>query len=62
LKSIKDLPEGERPRERLLKNGAKSLSDQDLLAILIGRGTRIAFPHPFCRDFRNFFAALRITG
>ena len=37
--SIKDLPEDERPRERLLKFGAENLSDAELLAILIGSGT-----------------------
>lgn len=40
MKKIKDLPNSERPRERLLKNGAFSLSDSDLIAILIGRGTK----------------------
>lgn len=32
---IQDLPEGERPRERLLQHGAKSLSNAELLAILL---------------------------
>ena len=38
--SIKELPEDERPRERLLKKGAGSLTDSELVAILIGGGTR----------------------
>lgn len=33
------IPKHERPREKLLARGAKSLSDQELLAILIGKGT-----------------------
>nr|VFJ45827.1 MAG: DNA repair protein RadC [Candidatus Kentron sp. DK]VFJ49179.1 MAG: DNA repair protein RadC [Candidatus Kentron sp. DK] len=39
-KKITDLPENDRPRERLLEKGASALSDQDLLAILLGRGAR----------------------
>jgi DNA repair protein RadC len=38
--SIKDLPEQERPRERLIAYGPSSLSDRELLAIIIGSGTR----------------------
>ncbi len=34
------IPKHERPREKLLARGAKALSDQDLLAILIGKGTQ----------------------
>jgi len=37
---IKDLPIDERPREKLLKFGADSLSDVELLAILISSGTK----------------------
>jgi DNA repair protein RadC len=36
---IKEWPEGERPREKLLKQGASSLSDAELLALLIESGT-----------------------
>ncbi len=36
--SIKKWPEGERPRERLLKYGADSLSDAQLLAIVLHTG------------------------
>jgi DNA repair protein RadC len=39
-KTIKDLPEDERPREKLLKYGADKLSDSELLAILLRTGTR----------------------
>jgi DNA repair protein RadC len=43
-KSVKEWPEDERPRERLVKYGASSLSDAQLLAIIIrnGRGGRSA--------------------
>src|SRR5699024_4383195 len=37
---IKDVPKEERPRERLLIHGAKYLSNQELLAILLVAGTR----------------------
>ena len=37
---IKDLFRDERPRERLLKNGAGSLSNAELLAVLLRTGTR----------------------
>ncbi|TQS76155.1 JAB domain-containing protein [Ornithinibacillus gellani] len=37
---IKDVPKEDRPRERLLKLGANHLSNQELLAILLGSGTR----------------------
>jgi len=34
--SIKDWPVGERPREKLFANGAQSLSNAELLAVLLG--------------------------
>ncbi len=38
-KSIHDMAEADRPREKLLRKGARALSDQELLAILLGKGT-----------------------
>ena len=38
-KTIHDIPEADRPREKLLRKGAAALSDQELLAVLIGKGT-----------------------
>ena len=35
---VADLPSSERPRERLLSHGAKSLSTAELIAILLGTG------------------------
>lgn len=40
MPKIKDLPEEQRPREKLLKFGPESLSDKELLAILIGHGLK----------------------
>ena len=36
---IRDIPEPDRPREKLLRKGAAALSDQELLAVLLGKGT-----------------------
>ena len=40
MKKIKDLPVHERPREKLLEKGAGALSDQELLAIILGKGSQ----------------------
>lgn len=37
---IKDIPIEERPRERLIKYGVENLSNEELLSILIGNGTK----------------------
>lgn len=38
--NLKDWPRSERPRERLLAAGAATLSDGELIAVLLGSGTR----------------------
>ncbi|MEO5830981.1 MAG: DNA repair protein RadC [Rhodanobacter sp.] len=38
--SIRDWPEGERPREKLLARVSAALSDAELLAVLLGSGSR----------------------
>jgi DNA repair protein RadC len=38
--TVHDLPVGERPRERLLKLGSESLSAQEILSVILGRGTK----------------------
>ncbi len=38
-KSIQQMPEADRPREKLLRKGAAALSDRELLAVLLGKGT-----------------------
>lgn len=48
---IKQLPESERPRERLVKYGAKSLSTEDLIAIILKTGTK---------DFSSKYLATQI--
>ncbi|WP_223154988.1 RadC family protein [Alkalibacillus aidingensis] len=37
---IRDVPKDERPRERLIQSGPRALSNQELIAILIGSGTK----------------------
>ena len=38
-KRIQTMPPHERPREKLLEKGARSLSDAELLAVLLGKGS-----------------------
>lgn len=38
-KRIGDIPQQDRPREKLLRKGAAALTDQELLAVLLGKGT-----------------------
>jgi DNA repair protein RadC len=58
--SIKDWPEDERPRERLIKYGSSSMSDAHLLGILIGSGDRRARKNAvdLSRDLLNKFGTL----
>jgi DNA repair protein RadC len=37
---IRDFPQDERPRERFIQNGPKSLANHELVAILLGTGTK----------------------
>ena len=37
---IKDLPVDDRPIERMISNGAKALTNEELLAIIIKTGTK----------------------
>ncbi|SMC02626.1 DNA replication and repair protein RadC [Sulfobacillus thermosulfidooxidans DSM 9293] len=39
MSRVQDLPSEERPRERLMRHGAKVLGDRELLAVLLGTGT-----------------------
>lgn len=38
-KSIREIPKRDRPREKLLAKGPASLSDQELLAVMLGKGS-----------------------
>jgi DNA repair protein RadC len=39
-KKLKNIPVAERPREKLCLKGKEALSDQELLAVLLGKGSR----------------------
>ncbi|MDQ2976829.1 MAG: DNA repair protein RadC [Acidobacteriota bacterium] len=39
MKTIKDMPEHSRPREKLRENGAAALTDEELVAAILGMGT-----------------------
>ena len=39
MKTIKDLPEHSRPREKLREKGAVALTDEELVAAILGMGT-----------------------
>ncbi|OGW20499.1 MAG: hypothetical protein A3K09_01005 [Nitrospinae bacterium RIFCSPLOWO2_12_FULL_47_7] len=59
--SIKNWPEDERPRERLIKHGGDKLSDAHLLGILIGSGDRSSKKNAvdLSRDLLNAFGDFR---
>ena len=37
---IREMPEAERPREKIFSSGVSSLSNTELVAVLIGSGTK----------------------
>ncbi len=39
MKTIKDMPEHSRPREKLREKGAAALTDEELVAAILGMGT-----------------------
>lgn len=56
--AITDWPEDERPRERLLKQGAASLSDAELLAIFLRMGVAGKSAVDLARDMMDHFGSL----
>jgi DNA repair protein RadC len=57
--TIRDWPDGERPREKLLERGAQLLSDAELLAVLLGSGTRGRSAVELARALISQFGTLR---
>jgi len=55
---IKDLPNFERPRERLLNNGEKALSDVELLAIILRTGDRNHSVYELAQNLISEFGSL----
>lgn len=56
--TIKNWPEGERPREKLLDKGASALSDAELLAILLRTGTQGMSAVHLARELLRSFGSL----
>lgn len=57
--SIRDWPSTERPREKLLESGPQTLSEAELLAILIQTGTRGQSALDIARNLLAEFGSLR---
>jgi DNA repair protein RadC len=57
-KAIKEWPEGERPREKLIQYGAENLSDAELLAILLRVGNAGQSAKDLGRDLLEAFNGL----
>jgi DNA repair protein RadC len=47
---VKDLPEADRPREKLTRAGVEALGDHELVALLLGSGTRARGALDIARD------------
>jgi DNA repair protein RadC len=59
---IKDLPEGDRPREKLLSLGPETLADKELLAILIRCGSKNKSALDIAEDILNEYRTLKNIG
>ena len=59
INGIKSWPTSERPRERLNKHGVQSLSDAELLAILLRNGIQGKDAITLARELLNRFGGLR---
>ncbi|MFC7783107.1 DNA repair protein RadC [Rossellomorea sp. GCM10028870] len=57
---IRDFPQDERPRERLIQSGAASLSNQELLAILLRTGTKSQSVLQLANRLLNHFDGLNL--
>src|SRR6185437_8109074 len=57
--TIREWPEGERPREKLLKRGSHALSDAELLALLLGSGIPGCSAVGMARSLLKDFGCLR---
>lgn len=61
-KGILTWPEGERPRERLLRSGPQSLTDAELVAILLRIGVRGTSAVELARHILKKFGSLRAVA
>ncbi|TCK05254.1 RadC family protein [Phorcysia thermohydrogeniphila] len=56
--TIKELPESDRPREKLIKLGAENLSDSELLAIILRTGSKERNALELARELLKHFGGL----
>ncbi|MGD8790233.1 MAG: hypothetical protein PVH05_12200, partial [Burkholderiales bacterium] len=56
--ALRDLPEDERPREKLLAKGAEALADAELIAIFLRTGVRGKSAVELARDLLGRFGSL----
>lgn len=57
--TIKELPEEERPREKLIKYGAESLTNAELLALIIRIGNRERTAVELAQDILNHYGGIK---
>src|SRR5205085_1599601 len=64
--TLKDLPAADRPREKLKRLGAATLSDAELLAILLRVGTpgetALALAQRLLREYHGLMGLARVPG
>lgn len=59
---MKDMPRSERPRERMLQNGGGHLSNQEVIAILLGSGTKQENVMDLANRILMHFEGLKLLG
>ena len=60
MPKIKDLPKIDRPREKLISKGCQNLKDEELLAILLGTGTKGKNVIEVARQILNKYSKKRL--
>ena len=56
MKKMKDVPQKDRPREKIASKGAPALSDTELIEAIIGRGTRKRDVREIAKDIGRLMA------
>ena len=46
ITTVKELPDSEKPYEKCERDGAKSLSNAELLAVILKSGTKVSYIWP----------------
>jgi DNA repair protein RadC len=57
---VSDLPRVDRPREKLAQKGSSALSDAELLAVIIGQGTKGSSVLAMADEILKFFAPSKL--